>query len=204
MTESTMQRVSLALMVSAVCAALAPGQGLAQQRHQGQWPAHAGTAPTSFNANGYAQPFGASSSIGMSGVSVTVSPQGGVGVNIVNLGASQSFTGFGRGYFPPGLSAGLAGVPGFSGGSLFNAQGMSGMNVQVGGGGSGSGGVSVNIANVALNNNFFFGGSLARGHYQPRVHARRTRPSQPDSGGGGDSGGSGGGGDSGGDGGGGY
>jgi hypothetical protein len=140
----------------------------------------------------------------MAGVSVTVAPQGGVGVNIVNLGASQSFTGFGRGYVPPGLSAGLAGVPGFSGGSLFNAQGMSGMNVQVGGGGSGSGGVSVNIANVALNNNFFFGGSLARGHYQPRVHARRPRPPQPDGGNGGDGGGGGSGGDSGGDGGGGY
>lgn len=117
----------------------------------------------------------------MSRVSVTVSPQGGVGVNIVNLGASQSLTGYGRGYVPLGLSAWLAGVPGFSGGSLFSALGMSGLNVRVGGGTPDPGGVSINISNMALNSNFFFGGRLARGHYQPRGRyhgARLPRPSR--------------------------
>lgn len=203
-----MQRLALAPLAMAVCVTLPLGQALAQARPQGQWPVHGGTAPTSFFANGYAQPFTASSSIGMSGVSVTVSPQGGVGVNIVNLGASQSLAGFGRGYAPPGVMAGLTGVPGFSGGSLFSALGMSGLSVQVGGGAPGPGGVSINIANIALNNSFFFGGALARGHYQPRGHyhgARPPRPSQPDGGnGGGGDGGGGGGGDGGGDGGGGY
>jgi hypothetical protein len=207
MINSSVVRFAVVPLAVALFGAVPVGEVKAQSRHQsspGFSPGHHGGVPASFFAGGYAQPFRASSALAMSGVSVSVSPHGGVGVNIVNLGASQSLAGFGAGfgmgYGPPGFSAGLAGVPGFSGGSLFNWLGMNGLNVQVGGGSSGGGGVSVNIANIALSSNVFFGGGLARGYYQG------PRRSRPDLGGGGDGGNSGGGGagDGGGEGGGAY
>ena len=158
-------------LVVAVFAALLVGQPLAQTQPNpgpGQWQAYPGAAPTSLFASGYAQPAGASSSFGIWGVPVGVSPQGSVGVNIVNLGASMSLARFGRGYAPSGFTAGFVGVPAFFGGSLSSTLVISGLNVPLGGGTPGAGAVSVNLSNAALNSDFFFGSNVARGYNQPR------------------------------------
>lgn len=181
---------------------MAAGEAAAQSRPPGSG------GPGSFHAQRFAQQFGASSSLSFSGVSVSVSPQTGIGVNIANLGASQTLTGWGWGrgapHHPPGFAAGsIAHLPGFSGGSLSSLVGINGLNIQVGGPGSGPGGVSVNIANISLNNSLFLG----NGYGPPRGHwPRHPRPERMvDTGGGGAGGGNGGdGGGGGGDGGGAY
>lgn len=139
---------------------------------------------------------------GMSGVTMNVSQQGGVSVNIANIGAAGSFFGWpGFGRHGAMIGTDLSGLPGFVGGHVLGGNGMNGLNVVVGGGMVAPGGVSVNIANVALNNTFYAGYPWAgpRPPYRPRP----TQSFQPDSVGGSsgnnDSGGGGGG-----DGGGGY
>lgn len=168
---SAVLRFARVPLVVAVFAALLVRQPLAQTQlnpHPGLWPAYPCAAPASLLASGYAQPAGASSSFGMWGVPVSISPQGSAGVNIVNLGASMSFAGFGRGYAPQGFAAGVFGLPVFSGGSLLSTLVISGLNLPAGGGSLGAGAVSVNLSNAALNSDFFFGSSLARGYNQSR------------------------------------
>lgn len=168
---SAVLRFTRVPLVVAVVAVLLVEQPLAQAQPNpgpGQWVTYPGAAPTSLFANGYAQPAGASMPFAIWGVPASLSPQGSVGVNIVNLGASMSLAGFGRGYAPPGFSAGVVGVPAFSGGSLSSTLVISGLNVPLGGGTPGPGAVSINLSNAASNSDFVFGSTVGRGYNQPR------------------------------------
>lgn len=140
--------------------------------------------PHSHFRGGPPMPAFVSGGFGMSGVTMNVSQQGGVSVNIANVGASGTFFGWPmHGSHPGQVGTNLAGIPGFVGGHVFGGNGMNGLNVLVGGGQVMPGGVSVNIANVALNNTFIAGYPWS--HTPP--HRYRTRPSS--GGPGGDSGG---------------
>lgn len=197
-----MIRLSFTTLAAVTCAAafsaaLPWAEAQAQQR-----PQHGG-GPTSFFAGGYAQSFNGASSLGVSGIAVNVNPQGGSSINILNLGASQSFVSFGPGRGgPPSVSVGPGGIPGFSGGSLSNFLGINGVNVQVGGGGGGDG-VSINIANIGISSTFVSGHGHGGSHHG-RSRRYRGGPEGGSGGGaGGADGGNGGGGDGGSDGGGG-
>eukprot|EP01037_Dinobryon_pediforme_P001370 gene1370-1389_t len=117
--------------------------------------------------------------IGASGVSIGVNQQGGVSINIANVGAASSF--FGPSVGSPYYGTSLSGVPGFTGGN-FNVFGGAGggansNNVNVGGGYTAPGGVSINIANVALTNNYY--GGFGGYGYGVRRRLRHPHPHLP-------------------------
>ena len=127
-------------------------------------------------------------------------------INIGTVGAAASFTGFGagRGFAGPWFGGSFAGIPGFTGGSVFSGNGVNGLNVQVGGGNTGGGGTNINIANVAFTSAYYW--APAVGYYYVPVRGipprRPAAPVEMSSGTG--EGGSGGGADGAGDGGGAY
>ncbi len=144
-------RMAGLLMLSGMAAAMHPGVACAQSHNgNGNWTN--GNYGPSFPRGGLG--------FGASGVSIGVSQQGGVVVNIANVGSASSF--YGAPFGVPNFGVPLSGIPGFSGGGIFNGggqigSGMNNMNINVGGGYVAPGGVSVNIANVALTNNYYFG-----------------------------------------------